>query len=287
MRFKWENPVFLGLLMAVAATVVSCSKDSTSPAPTAVVRGEPRLAQQKLLDLQDRYGWTGKYHTDALAHIYSKLSHGKAGSSKAEKCRGGVAALKEFNKSFSKDGKSKGVADDFLTTEDVCSGNSLAGVQTQIGTPPGLSSKAAAMLRQIPDLFDSGASGATIVSRVTAIENDATGSLSAAEAAAVVSLGSVAISSAQYWNANLPSWRSAQVSGRTASDQLPTTIRGSMNLANPAANTPRSSTSGGASIGKADAFAFFTSLFAGWWMGVMDIEVSAIRAVIASMLAAF
>ena len=285
MRFKWEYPVFAGLLMIVSATIVSCSKDSTSTAPV-VVRDEPQLAQQKLVDLQDKYGWTGRYHTDALANIYTKLSRGKAASSKADKCRAGVAALREFNKSFSKDGKSKGVADDFLSGEDPCGVNGLTTAQTQVGTPAGLSPKAAAMLREIPGLFDSGASAAAIVSRVSTIENEANRSLSASEAGAVVSLGAVAISSAQYWNANLPSWRGIQ-SGGVASDlQLPTTGRASVSLANPGANAPRAETSGDVSIGKADALAFFSSLFAGWWLGGFDIEVAAIRAVIASLMAA-
>jgi hypothetical protein len=287
MRFKWEYPVFLGLLMAVAATVVSCSKDSTSPAPAPVVREEPQPAQQRLLDLQNKYGWTGRYHTDALAHIYASLSKGKSASGKAENCRAGLAALKEFDKSFSKDGRSKGITDDFLAAEDPCSGNSLAGVQAEVGTPSGLSPRAAAMLRQIPDLFVSGAPAAAIVSRVSALEGDATGSLNPTEAAAVVSLGSIAISSAQYWNANLPSWRSAQFSRGTANGQRAPSIRASASLSSSAANTPRAEMSSDSSIGSADALAFFSSLLAGWWMGALDIEVSAIRAVIASMLAAF
>ena len=205
MRFKWEYPVFLGLLSAVAATVVSCSKDSTSPENAVITREEPQLAQQRLLDLQDKYGWAGRYHTDALVHIHNKLSHGNSATSKADRCRAGIVALKEFNKSFSKDGKSKGVDDQFLANEDPCASSFSTTLQT--GTSSGLSPKGAAMLRQIADLFDSGASSATIVSKVKTIESDANESLSAFEAGAVVSAGSVAISSAQYWNANLASWR--------------------------------------------------------------------------------
>lgn len=281
MRFKWEYPVFLGLLTVVSATIVSCSKDSTSPAPVTV-RDEPQLSQQKLVDVQNRYGWTGRYHTDALADIYAKLSRGKSAASKSEKCRAGVAALREFNKSFSKDGKSKGVADDFLNAEDPCGVNGQTGGQAQIGTPPSLSPKAAAMLREIPDLFESGASAAAIVSRVTSIENEANTSLSAAEAGAVVSLGAVAISSAQYWNANLSSWRKIPSGGVASSVQIPTTSRSSVSLSDFSAEM-----SGDVSIGKADAMAFFSTLLAGWWLGAIDIEVAAIRAVIASLMAAF
>jgi hypothetical protein len=286
MRFKLEYPVFLGLLVAVAATVVSCSKDSTSPENAVVSLGEPQLAQQRLLYLQDKYGWAGKYHTDALAHIHNKLSLGNSAASKADKCRAAIVALKEFNKSFSKDGKSKGVDDAFLENEDPCA--SSFSTTLQIGTSSGLSPKGAAMVRQIADLFDSGTSSATIVSKVKAIENDANENLSGVEAGAVVGAGSVAISSAQYWSANLASWRTAPSAGASASLQIPLIGRSSISLVNPAANGPRrdESAESGGGIGKADFTAFVTSLLAGWWMGGWDIEVAAIRAVIASMIAA-
>lgn len=289
MRIKWKYPVFLGgLLMALAATAVSCSKDSTSPGSTAVVREDPHLSQQKMQDLQDKYGWTGKYHTDALAHVYSRLSRGKSVSSKSEKCRIAVSALKEFNRSFSKDGKSKGIADDFLS-DDLCNGTGqLAANQppAHLTTSSPLSPKATAMLQQIQNLFDSGASAPAIVASVNTIENTASGSLSAAEAGAVVSLGAVAISSAQYWDANLANWRSLSYSGGASYNQLPGSIRPSANLLRPTPGTPGYSLEGGTSIGKVDAMAFFSSLLAGWWMGAMDFEISAVRAAIASMMAA-
>jgi hypothetical protein len=285
MRFKWEYTAFIGVLMAVAAAVASCSKDSTSPVASAVVREAPQPSQQKLADLQSRYGWTGKYHTDALAHVYSKLSRGKSLSSRAERCHVALAALKEFNKTFSKDGKSKGLSDSFVS-DDLCSGNGQVAAQTQVGATSDLSPKAQAILQRIPNLFDFGASSASIVASVNGIENSAIGTLNADEAAAVVSLGSVAISSAQYWDANLADWRGVSSAGGPANNRAPATIHSSVNLANPTGGTPRHAASSNASIGKADAFAFFSSLLAGWWMGALDIEISAVRAVIASMLAA-
>ena len=274
MRFKWEYPAFLGLLMTFAVVVVSCSKDATSP-QTGIPRAEPRSSQQKLVDLQDKYGWTGKYHTDALAHVFDRLSHGQAFASKAEKCHAAVAALKEFNKSFSKDGKSKGMGDDFVS-DAVCSGASIPNpAPAPAGINASLSPKAIAMLQQISNQFDSGASAAAVVSNVNAIESAASKSLSPEEAGAVVSLGSVAISSAQYWNANLPSWKSSLSSGGPVANVM--TTGGVVPLAN---------MSGGIDIGKADVVAFFGSLIFGWWMGAFDLEVSAVRAVIASLMAA-
>jgi hypothetical protein len=284
MRFKWEYPVVLGLLSAVAATVVSCSKDSTSPENAGVTREEPQLAQQRLPDLQDKYGWAGKYHTDALVHIHNKLSHGNSALSKSDKCRVGIGALKEFNKSFSKDGKSKGVDDQFLANEEPCASSFSTTLQT--GTLSGLSPRAAAMLSQISDLFDSGVSSAAIVSKVKEIETDANGSLSASEAGAVVSAGSVAISSAQYWNANLASWRAASSTVASANLRLPLIGRSSFSLVNPATKVSISVESADSGIGKVDFVAFVSTLLAGWWMGGWDIEVAAIRAVIASMMAA-
>jgi hypothetical protein len=290
MRIKWKYPVSLGgLLMAFAATAVSCSKDSTSPGPAPVLREDPYLSQQKMQDLQDKYGWTGRYHTEALAHVYSTLSRGKSVSSRSEKCRTAVSALKEFNKSFSKDGKSKGIPDDFLS-DGLCNGTGLPPVSqppANLTTSSTLSPKAVAMLQQIQNLFDSGASASAIVSSINAIENAAGGTLSAAEAGAVVSLGAVAISSAQYWDANLANWRSVTSSAGAAFNQQPTSIRPSATLLHPTPGTPGYSMASGTSIGKADAAAFLSSLIAGWWMGALDIETSAVRAAIASMLAAF
>lgn len=288
MRIKWKYPVFLGgLLMALAATAVSCSKDSTSPGSTAVVREDRHLSQQKMQDLQDKYGWTGRYHTDALAHVYGRLSRRTSVSSRSEKCRTAVSALKEFNKSFSKDGKSKGIPDDFLS-DNLCNGTGLPPVNqppANLTTRSTLSPKAVAMLQQIQNLFDSGASAPAIVSSVNAIENAASGTLSTAEAGAVVSLGSVAISSAQYWDTNLANWRSLSSSGGAAYNQAPTSIRPT--LLHPTPGAPSYSMLSEMSIGKVDAIAFFSSLLAGWWMGAMDIEISAVRAAIASMMAAF
>lgn len=293
MRMKWKYPVYFGgLVLAIAATVVSCTHDSTSPASAVTSGRDIRLSQQKLQDLQNKYGWAGRYHTDALAYVYARLPRGIAVSSKSDKCRKAVAALKEFDKSFSKDGKSKGVADDFLSA-NLCNDPTQVGVNPLPPVPLKASSKlspqAAAFVKQIQDVIRTKASVPTMVSSINAIEDAASGSLSTAEAGGVVALGSVAVSSAQYWDANLGNWLSAS-SNLTASYQLSPDNRPIEAAVYAPRISPRHWVSGegmelGMSILSADVSAFITSIITGWWMGALDIEISCIRAAIASLIA--
>jgi hypothetical protein len=288
MRIKWNYPLYLGgLVLALATAAVSCMKDSTSPSPVSANDPDARLPQQKAEELQNKYSWTGRYHTEALDYVYARLAGITAASSRSDQCRKALGALKEFDKSFSKDGKSRGIADDFLT-EDLCND------MTQLEALPAplnarsLSPQATAMVQQIQDAIRNRAPVPTTVSRISAIENAASGSLSTAEAGAIVALGSVAINSAQYWDANLGNWLSAS-SNLGASYQLSPEnrpIRAAVSV--PA--SPRHWVSGegmelGMSILSVDVNAFISSLLTGWWMGAIDIEVSAIRAAAASLMA--
>ena len=72
MRTKWKFPVyFSGLVLAITATAVSCSKDSTAPQSQSV----SSAVAQKAPEAQVNPSWAGTYHTDALAYVYSKLSN--------------------------------------------------------------------------------------------------------------------------------------------------------------------------------------------------------------------
>jgi hypothetical protein len=290
MRMKWKYPVyFSGLVVAIAITAVSCSEGSTAPQPSAVINNDLRFTHQKLPDLQASFNWPGKYHTEALAYVYAKLSRGNQRASKPDKCRVAVSALKEFDRSFSKDGKTRGIADSFLS-DDFCNGN-LSGVNQKVPADDarlekssGFSPQALSSFHQILNVLDSNASAAAMVAAINGIESAASRTLSAAEAGAVVSLGSVAISSAQYWDANSVKWQTMSSGG--ASNQLAAGFRPSAALLfAPAGSSPRQSLSGN-NILRADAAAFLSSILLGWWMGAIDLEVSVVRGAIASMLAA-
>src|SRR5205823_6268639 len=113
---------FSGLVLAITATAVSCSRDSTAPQTQSVSSAVP----QKAPDAQVNPSCAGTYHTDALAFVYSKLSKtGNLGTQSA-RCRVAIAAVKEFNKSYRKQNGTIGVADAFLT-DDVCKPVNAAG----------------------------------------------------------------------------------------------------------------------------------------------------------------
>ena len=286
MRMKWIYPMyFSGLVVAIALTAVSCSRDSTSPQTPAATTPVPHVTYQKLPDILASYSWPGRYHTEALAHVYAKLSRGNKLSSKLEKCLIGVRALKEFNRSFSKDGKTKGIADNFIS-DDLCNGdlNQHGPVADAQAENSGFSPQALSSFHQILNVLDSNTPATAMVSAINGIESAASKALGPSEAAAVVSLGSVAISSAQYWNANSGKWKALSSGG--APNQLIAGNRPSAAvLFVPPGTSPRQTL--GNDILRADASAFLSSILLGWWMGAVDLEVSVVRAAIASMLAAF
>jgi hypothetical protein len=293
MRTNWKFPVYFGaLVLALTATVVSCSKDSTAPQGQSA-SANAHLVQQKAQDAQASYKWPGRYHTEALVNVYSKLARANKQSTKEEKCRVAIAALKEFDKSFRKDAKSTGVADAFLS-DDVCGPAGATGDIPQFGGQPGPSAAdagfspvAASMLDQIRNVTSTHATSSSIVSTVTGIQNAAAAKLNPAEAGAVAALGSVAISSAEYWDANADSWRGLSPTPGVIRQQLYTTETYGSKSAVPLAR-PRTSMLADCcpGVAAADITTFASALLFGWWTGAFDLEQAAIRATIASIIAA-
>lgn len=287
MRRKWKLPVYFGaLVLALTATVVSCSKDST--APQSSVRAGAQAAQQKSQDSQESSKRAGKYHTDALTYVYSKLSQTNKRSAKGEKCRVAMAALKEFDKSFRKDARSTAfVADDVCgtpgTTGDIppfgeVSVPSLAGA--------GFSPLAASMLTEIGNVTNTHTSSSSVVSAVTGVQNSAGAKLNPAEAGAVAAAGSVAISSAEYWEANAEKWRGLSSTPGVIRKQISTTGADGTKSAG-LLTRPRTSLSSNCcgGIAAADITTFISSILQGWFMGAFDVEQAAYRATVASIIA--
>lgn len=294
MRMKWKYPVYFGgLVLALAATAVSCSDESTSPSGLAASSDGRHIAQDKVQELQNSYGWMGRYHTEALAYIQTRLSQARPRTSIAEKCRIAARALKEFNKSFSKGDGSKGLADGFLS-DDLCDGSVQisASQQVQIDANPELlkprsviSAQATSLLNQIQNVFNTDVSLPAAKSTIYAIESTAAAILSATEAGGVVGVGSIAISSADYWDANLGVWQSGSGTRPATYNRMSDEALSASVLAGPPA-APRYGLSPlGKRIMKADVSAAISSLLTGWWMGPADLEAAAIRATVASALA--
>ena len=279
MRTKWKFPVyFSGLVLAITATAVSCSRDSTAPQPQSVSSAVP----QKAPDAQVNPSWAGTYHTDALAFVYSRLSRTSNLGTQSASCRIALAAMKEFNKSYRKQNGAIGVADAFLT-DDVCKPVNAAGDvrafddETPSYARAGVSPQAAAMLDHIRRAVSSGAGAASIVSTVNAIQNMAVATLSPSEAAIVAGAASLAISSTDYWSANSHNWRALSPMSGNLRTQLYTTAGIGAGI--------RTSMDGGCGIASADVTSFITSILYSWYFGPIGWEEAAVRAAIVSAIA--
>lgn len=279
MRTKWKFPVyFSGLVLAITATAVSCSRDSTAPQPQSVSSAVP----QKAPEGQVNPSWAGTYHTDALAFVYSRLSKTSNLGTQSASCRIAVAAMKEFNKSYRKQNGAIGVTDAFLT-DDVCKPvNAAGGVRAFDDETPsyargGLSPQAAAMLEHIRRAVASGAGATSIVSTVNAIQNMAVATLNASEAAIVAGAASLAISSTDYWSVNSHNWRTLSPMSGGLRTQLYTTAGIGTGI--------RTSLDGGCGIASADVTSFITSILYSWYFGPIGWEEAAVRAAIVSAVA--
>lgn len=291
MRKKWKLPVYFGaLVLASTATIVSCSKDATAPVRQSTLAGA-QPDQQKSQE-QERYKRAGKYHTDALAYVYSKLAQANKRGTKTEKCRVAIAALKDFDKSFRKAAGSTPLSVAF-PSDDVCAPVGATGDIAAFGAQSGpsfagsrFSPLAGSMLEQIQNVSSYSTSSSSIASSVTAIQNSAAARLNPAEAGAVTALGSVAISSAEYWNANADKWRGLSSGTGAIHKQISTTqTDGTKSAVLPAG--PRASAASGccAGIAAADISTFAGALLQGWFLGAFDLEQAATRATVASIIA--
>ncbi len=295
MRMKWKFPAYFGgLVLAIAATAVSCSKDSTAPQQAATVAGNPHILQQKIQELQTEYGWMGRFHTEGLAYIHSKLLQSPRASS-AEKCRLATHALEEFSKTFSKGPGSSGIGANILL-DDMCDSSPQvsASRQLEIASDPRLlkprhdvSPEAASLMSQIESVFDSDATLAATEATIYYLEGVAVETLSSEEAGAVVGVGSIAISSADYWDVNLDVWSDND----HLQEQYSRASAGPDQAASILAGPPKAPRYGlsplGKKILKADVGTAITSLVTGWFLGAADLEVAALRATAASAIAGF
>ncbi len=204
-----SNPVALMIAMIVglSVTAVSCSPESTTPVTS--VSDAATTGVQASPSLQEQYAWTGKYHNEALAFAMSKVKESKK-ISKYDKCKVGLAALKDFQKAFRKAG-GNAVFDDLTITDGMCeAAGSLSNrvVAARGLDASGLSPRADMSvlgndyLNQISYQVDIAPSLASLTSAVSAIVSQASYSVSALEAAAVATNGSIAVNSANYWVAN-------------------------------------------------------------------------------------
>ncbi len=227
-----KNLTYFAIVASVAATltVVSCAPDSQSSATSIT---DPKVAQQRLEDLQNTYGWIGKYHTDGLAYMYTQLTKTNTRKSHADFCKIAAKAVKDFNRAERHRDVPVGYVDAALTNE-VCPADSN-GISATVMTLPGtsatprhsLSVPAQNLINQITALPNNLTTRSAYVNAILSIESQAV-SLPTAEAGAVIGVASVALSSLDYWEANLDAWVSipamATAYSLSPSDVISTTV---------------------------------------------------------------
>lgn len=289
MRTIWKRGAYLSLLTAgLAVAAVSCTDTATSPPSPGA---GSLAAEKKLSDVRDKYGWTGDYHTRALEHAYREFKkHDARKLSAASKCKVAQAALSDFNKSYRVNGRpltATGVSMEGTQCDKGVTKQIVAGAGT--GRSPRtneMSPVAGSLLTQVESVAESGASVAAVRAAIQDIQSTAAASLPEAEAGAVVAAGELAISSVEYWDANLPAWES-EISGdpSVAYSRATTGLRLAL-IAGPIPGTLLRS--GGPSrwrIVKADVGAFVAAVIVSWWTGPIGWEVSAVRGAAASIVA--
>ena len=203
--------ILLALSAGTVAAVAACSPDSTEP----VARGDVAqvVLDRKLDDLRERYGWVGTYHTDGLAYIYKELAKNTGRLQKKEQiCKSAAKALKEFHKAARKGEVPFGLVDPSLQNEacPAAEGSPRISMNVVDGRPRlsanELSPSAVSYMDQLATAINMATSRSQFISSILNVQDAAVASLSSEEAGAVVAAASIAISSADYWEANLDAW---------------------------------------------------------------------------------
>ncbi|MEO5904295.1 MAG: hypothetical protein ABIQ55_09810 [Gemmatimonadaceae bacterium] len=206
------TPKYFAILASMAgAALISASCASDGP-PTAPVQKNAAAAQAKLQELHAKYDWIGKYHTDGLAYMYKQLMKGNGKPrSRADLCKVAAKAAKEFQKMTRHNDVPAKLLDPALVNEtclaDASSANAtiLVGASGIAAPRKELSAGAVNLLDQISAIASSSTSHYAYVTDIQNVEEQAA-YLPFDEAGAVIGVGSIALSSLDYWEANLSSW---------------------------------------------------------------------------------
>jgi len=276
-RTTWIVVMLLGVVVT-SITAISCSPDSTSPVQSE--RGKSQAVSPQSRSLQEQYAWVGQYHNDALAYALTKVKASKR-TAKYDRCKVGLAALKDFQKAYRKEGRSA-IFDDLTLTDGMCeaaaAGNfgasaSLGGIGTRRPSHD-ISPVANNYMDQLVTQTYTATTIPGLSFAVNKIVNQASASVVPLEAAAVASAGSVEISSATYWDANEGSWSDG---GQLAYNRGTVEILpgGPVNMSD---RTRR--------ILRADIAAAIATLLTDWWQGEAAVGKACIRAAAASFIAA-
>jgi hypothetical protein len=195
--------------MCLAALAVACSPEATGPSEV----DPTRVALDKKVDeLQARYGWIGKYHTDGLDYVFGELSRKGGKRDKKTLCSQAAIAMQAFHRSArGREIPFDQVDPTILAGEcgDQPSKGGSANITVEgAGQAAAIdaSSLVAAYIDQIGNAIGSATSRGGMLSALLDIQYAAVANLPQEEAGIIVATVSVAISSMEYWEVNLESW---------------------------------------------------------------------------------
>ena len=210
-RQKRSHLLILALVPAVVFAAVRCA-DNAAPsavAPAAPIAATPATAA-RMAKLHEATDWIGKYHNEALAYVYTALSHLPIKArDKHTVCETARRAYAEFH--LSRRGAAVPASVD-AQLEGYCSGGSAASVRAALVSAPKTplraetSLEAQAMMDDLSTAVDASTSFEDLDSRVSSIENEAAATLSYDDASQVFMVASITRSSATYWANNLTDW---------------------------------------------------------------------------------
>lgn len=204
---------FFAILLAVTAgttlTISACTDDSTAPAPA---KDDAQVVlEKKAKELEDTYGWMGQYHTDGMEFVFRKLKENSSKSKPEPVCKVAAKAVKEFHKTARKGELPLYLVDPSLDAEVCPSDNGKSpNKNVLVGSPrvtrAVLSPEASSHIDRIETAINSATSRAALLNSLRTIQYSAIASLSQYEAGAITGIISIAISSMDYWEANLDAW---------------------------------------------------------------------------------
>ncbi len=198
------------LAVSVAAlTTVACSPDATAP---VAADGTRLTLDRRVKELNERYGWIGKYHTDGLEFVFAELSKRPGKSTREQLCRTAAKAIKEFHRQARQGEVPFALVDPAIESESCGDdpGTTRIGKNVIVSTPRiaanDLSPLAVSYMDEIGNAVASASSRASLLSQILNIQYAAVSNLSGEEAGAVIGVASIAISSMDYWEAHLHEW---------------------------------------------------------------------------------
>lgn len=266
-------------ICGMSMTTTGCSPDSQLP--VAATTGDARAVSEGGATLSEQAAWMGKYHNDALDFALKRIKASRK-TSKLDRCKVGIAALKEFQKAYAKTASSA-VFQDLSLSDGACE---AAAQQSEFspaksfnignaGPRADISLSASNYMNQIVSEVDYASSALSLSFAVNRIVNRASYTVDPLEASAVAGTGSITVNSATYWEANEGAW------SQPNQLQYSQMTDGMENI--PVA--PANISARAKAIIKADATAAVTTLLANWFLGEGALATACIRAAAASLAA--